>query len=265
VPHITIAGIESSEEQPLDAIMHAEKMEWDGLSGYVMHDLPAGKQPSLAVVLCHGFGAPGTDLVGLAEPLITTQRALAENAVFVFPAAPMDLTDRGLPGGRAWWWVDLDRLINRRTPEVAAEFRRECPPGLPQARTLVTAVIEKTSQQFGLATDRLVLGGFSQGAMLATDVALRLPTAPAALCVLSGALINEQEWRPLAMKRGPLTVLQSHGRYDSILPFPLAEGLRDLFVEAGAEVDFFPFNGDHEIPLGVLHRLADLLHRLAGG
>jgi len=245
--------------------MHVEKMEWSGLSGYVVHDLPAGRQPSLAVVLCHGFGAPGKNLVELAEPLITTQRALAENAVFIFPEAPMDLTDRGLPGGRAWWWVDLEELIYRCTPETAARFRRECPVGLPEARTLVTTLIEEASRRFNLATDRFVLGGFSQGAMLATDVALRLPLAPAALCVLSGALVNEQEWRPLAMKRGPLTVLQSHGRYDSILPFPLAEGLRDLLIEAGADVDFHSFNGDHEIPLGVLHRLADLLNRLAGG
>lgn len=244
--------------------MHAERMEWGGLASYVVHDLPAGTQPSLAVVLCHGFGAPGTDLVGLAEPLITTQRALAEKAVFIFPAAPMDLTDRGLPGGRAWWWVNLDELINRRTPEVAARFRRECPAGLPESRALLLALIAEASRRLDLATDRFVLGGFSQGAMLATDVALRLPLAPAALCVLSGALTNEQEWRPLALQRGPLTVLQSHGRYDSILPFPLAENLRDLWIEAGADLDFFPFNGDHEIPLGVLHHLADLLNRLAG-
>jgi phospholipase/carboxylesterase len=245
--------------------MHAEKMEWGGLAGYVMHDLPAGQQPSLAVVLCHGFGAPGTDLVGLAEPLITTQRALAEKAVFLFPAALMDLTDRGLPGGRAWWWVDLEELINRRTPEVAARFRRECPVGLPAARLQLTALIEAASQRYGLGPEQFVLGGFSQGAMLATDVALRLPHAPAALCVLSGALVNEQEWRPLALKRGRMTVLQSHGLYDSILPFPLAEDLRDLFLEAGADLDFLPFKGDHEIPLTVLHRLADLLSQLATG
>jgi phospholipase/carboxylesterase len=243
--------------------MHSERVDWGGLASYVVHDLPAGKKPSLAVVLCHGFGAPGTDLVGLAEPLLTTQRALAEKAVFIFPRAPLDLADRGIPGGRAWWWVDLDELINRRSPEVAARFRRECPPGLAPAREALLKLLAEASRQFGLTTDRFVLGGFSQGAMLAADVALRLPVAPAALCVLSGALVNEVEWRPLALARGPLTVLQSHGRYDSILPFPLAESLLDLLVEAGADVDFLPFNGEHEIPLGVLHRLADLLQRLA--
>jgi phospholipase/carboxylesterase len=80
--------------------------------------------------------------------------------------------------------------------------------------------------------------------------------------VLSGALTNETEWRPLAMQRGPLTVLQSHGRHDSILPFPMGAALRDLLLEAGATVDFQAFVGDHEIPPPVVSRLAALIGSL---
>jgi phospholipase/carboxylesterase len=97
--------------------------------------------------------------------------------------------------------------------------------------------------------------------MLALDVALRLPEPPAGLVILSGALINEGEWRPLAAKRGPLVVLQSHGRQDSILPFPMGLALHEMLLEAGAEVDFIAFPGDHEIPLLVLERTAALLKR----
>jgi len=68
--------------------------------------------------------------------------------------------------------------------------------------------------------------------------------------------VNEDEWRRLAQERGPLKVLQSHGKNDSILPFALGAALREMLSDAGAEVDFFPFSGDHEIPLEVLHRLA---------
>jgi phospholipase/carboxylesterase len=99
--------------------------------------------------------------------------------------------------------------------------------------------------------------------MLTTDVALRLKKAPAGLVVLSGALTNEGEWRGLALERGPLAVLQSHGKYDSILPFPMGTALRDLFLQAGADVDFVSFNGDHEIPLEVLHRLTHFVRRAA--
>jgi phospholipase/carboxylesterase len=243
--------------------MRTEKAAWGALTSYVVHDLADGEQPSLAVVLCHGYGAPGTDLVSLAQPLLATSPADAKKAVLIFPAAPLDLAAQGMPGGRAWWPVDLDRLINRRTPELLDQFRRVCPAGLVESRARLVSLLTEAGKQFGLTADRFVLGGFSQGAMLATDVALRLKKAPAGLCILSGALINEAEWRRLVQERGPLTVLQSHGKYDSILSFPMAAALRDLLLDAGAEVDFLSFNGDHEIPLEALHRLAHFIRRLA--
>jgi phospholipase/carboxylesterase len=182
--------------------------------------------------------------------------ALAEKAVLIFPAAPLDLSEQGLSGGRAWWHIDLDRFINRPTPELLDKFRKAAPAGLTESRSLLLALIQEVGKQYALSADQFFLGGFSQGAMLTTDVALRLPVAPAGLAVLSGALINEAEWRPLAMKRGPLKVLQSHGRHDSILPFPMGGALRDLLLEAGADVDFVAFAGDHEIPPPVVSRLA---------
>jgi phospholipase/carboxylesterase len=241
--------------------MQVQKTALGGLTAYVVHQ-PAKEPPRLAVVLNHGYGAMGTDLVGLVRPLLIADPALAEKAVLIFPAAPLDLTECGLPGGRAWWHIDLDRLINRPTPELLVQFRRACPPGLKESRELLMGLIDEAGRRFGLAPERFLLGGFSQGAMLATDVALRLPAAPAGLAILSGALINEEEWRRLAMQRGPLNILQSHGRYDSILPFPMAAALYELWQEAGASVDFQPFAGDHEIPPPVVSRLAGMIGRL---
>jgi phospholipase/carboxylesterase len=244
--------------------MEIEKVAWGGLKSVVVHDLPAGQSPRLAVVLSHGYGASGTDLVGLAQPLLAEQE-IAERVVFIFPAARMDMAEQGMPGARAWWPVDLDRLINRATPEFLANFVRKSPEGLKESRAMLMLLIEEASRHYGLSIDRFVLGGFSQGAMLATDVSLRLPQAPAGLCIFSGGLINEIEWRKLAADRGALTVLQSHGRHDSILPLPMAAALRDVLMEAGADVDFLLFNGDHEIPLAVIERMAKLLMRVATG
>jgi len=241
--------------------MQVERVEWGGLSTLVVHDLPAESQPQLAVVLCHGFGAPGKDLVGLVQPLVELEPALADKVVFLFPAAPLDLSGRGIPGGRAWWMIDLNRLIYGPPPDLLERFRRECPLGLPEARGSLLQLVAAAGQHFGLTADRFVLGGFSQGSMLAIDVALRLPAAPAGLAILSGALINEAEWRPLAEKLGPLSVLQSHGRQDSILPFPMGVALKEMLLEAGAEVDFIAFPGDHEIPTLVVQKLAALLGR----
>ncbi len=237
--------------------MHTEKVTWGGLRTIVAHDLPEGESPALAAVLCHGYGAPGTDLVGLAEPLLTGPDA--RRLALIFPAAPLDLAEQGIPGGRAWWHLDLDRLINRRTPEVLAKFRGDCPEGLPEAREALVALLSDAGRHFDLTADRFVLGGFSQGSMLATDVSLRLKKPPAGLCILSGGLINEAEWQRLAQERGPLDVLQSHGHYDSILPFEAGAALRDILTSAGANVEFQAFYGEHEIPIQVLHRLTHFI------
>ncbi len=243
--------------------MQTETVNWGGLAAKVVHDLAAGEQPALAVVLCHGYGASGTDLVGLSQPLLASAGQGVKKMALIFPAAPLDLSEEGLPGGRAWWPVDLDRLINRRTPELLAQFRQVCPEGLIESRERLVELLGEAGKRFDLAADRFVLGGFSQGAMLATDVALRLKKKPAGLCVLSGALINETEWRRLASERGKLAVLQSHGENDSILPFSLGDALREMLVEGGADVHFLLFAGDHEIPLEILHRMVHFVRGLA--
>lgn len=241
--------------------MRTEKVTWGGLKAVIVDNLPPGEKPKLVVVLCHGFGAPASDLVALGQMLVT-QSAELSHAAFVFPAAPLALDTHGIPGGCAWWMIDLDGLLNRPTPELLHSFRHDSPEGLPEARDKLNALLDQAANHFNLSLDRFVLGGFSQGSMLATDVALRMSSGPAGLCILSGALVNEAEWSGLAANRGPMTVFQSHGRYDSILPYSQATALRDVLTTAGHAVEFVPFDGDHEIPPAVLSRLASRLERL---
>ncbi len=242
--------------------MSIEKTVLGGLTSYVVSEIPAGHKPSLAVVLCHGYGASGRDLIGLTQAIGQVRPRVLASTVFLYPAAPLDLSNMGIPYGRAWWHIDLDRLINRPTPELLARFRRDVPEGAPEARQLLESMLAAAGEQLGLGSDRFVLGGFSQGSMLATDVALRMKSGPAALCILSGALVNEIEWRELAAKHVPMTILQSHGRQDQLLMYPQATALKDLLVDAAHPIEFVPFDGGHEIPPGVVHRLAELLDRL---
>lgn len=241
--------------------MQVEKHVWGGLSTFVAHDIPPGTQPELAVVLCHGFGASGLDLAGLTQAFSIVKPELLKRMAFVYPAAPLDLTDAGMPGGRAWWMIDLERLLNRPTPEMLARFRHATPPGLPEARDMMLEMLAQAGQHFGLGGERFVLGGFSQGSMIATDIALRSPVAPAGLCILSGALINADEWREQTPAL-PLSVFQSHGRQDPILMYLQATALHDLLVEKGCDVEFLPFDGQHEIPPIVIHRLVAWLAKL---
>ena len=224
----------------------------------------AGARPELAVVLCHGFGAPGTDLVPLASELLQRQPALAPRVRFVFPAAPLTLADFGWGEARAWFPIDLEAQIALRASGEAAraQLRAQVPEGLAQARRQLASCLEAVSQTSGLSPGRIVLGGFSQGAMVSTDLALRADEAPAALVILSGILLAEAEWRARAPRRKGLRVLQSHGRSDPILPYADGEALRDLLVQAGLQVEFVPFDGPHTIAWQALDRLGALLASL---
>ena len=218
--------------------------------------------PDRALILCHGFGAPGTDLVPLAEAICSMEPALVENTLFVFPEAPLQPPEFEPFGGRAWWPLDMVRMQAAIQRGEFRDLRQDQPERLPAARAELTSVLDQVQHGHQLALDRIVVGGFSQGSMLATDVVLRLPESPAALVVYSGTLLSEPEWTRLAPKRSGLTVLQSHGSEDPILPFEAAEWLRDLFTSSGLEVEFQTFRGGHTITAPAVQSTAALLKKL---
>jgi phospholipase/carboxylesterase len=202
-------------------------------------------------VLFHGFGAPGHDLIPLAGEIDAPVR-------FVFPEAPLVLG--GMYGdSRAWWLLDLARLEDELRRGAPRDRRDEIPDGLVDARAQVSRMIEQLSARFSIAADQLVLGGFSQGAMLALDIALHRPTPPAGLLLMSVTLMAESVWTPRLPSLAGVPVVMSHGKHDGLLPFAVAEQLRDRLVGAGARVDWQPFQGGHEIPQSVLVAAGALL------
>ncbi len=234
--------------------------ELGGLRCEVLDATGEGR-PELLVVLCHGYGAPGDDLVPLGEELLSVAPAILGRVRFLFPQAQLDLSEQGMPEGRAWWHIDMQRLmLMQQSPaDGIARLQQESPPDAPRSRRLLMALVEEASRQAGVPLSRVVLGGFSQGAMLATDVALRLEEAPAALGLFSGTLILRPEWEKRAAHRRGLRVFQTHGEQDPILPFSNAVALRELLVQAGLEVEFLPFRGGHTIAGPALRRFAALI------
>ncbi len=97
--------------------------------------------------------------------------------------------------------------------------------------------------------------------MLALDTSLRgLKHVPDAIVLFSGTLVCETPWREAAAVRlKEVPVLQSHGRWDPILPFVAAEWLAALLRDAGAKLTFYPFNGPHTIPAAALLGTVDLM------
>ena len=208
---------------------------------------------SSTVVLLHGFGAPGDDLVDLAQMIDAPVR-------FVFPAAPLELgAEYG--AGRAWWPLDLIRLEAELRRGNMRAFRAEVPEGLTEARDQLRQLLDHLTA----GTDRLVIGGFSQGAMLALDAALHRPSPPAGVILMSGTITAEPVWQARLPSLAGVPVLQSHGRGDPLLPFALAELLRDQLRAAGAIVHWHAFPGGHEIPPAVITAAGQLLRTIAAG
>jgi phospholipase/carboxylesterase len=205
------------------------------------------------VVLLHGFGAPGDDLVALSEYLDAPT-----GTRFLFPEAPISIP-MGFGDSRAWWMIDMARIQADRAAGKIRDISNEIPRGLPEARARMKVLLDDIHRKLGVDSKHTILGGFSQGAMLSCDALLHSALPYAGLIQLSGTLVAKQEWGLLLTKRKGLPVFQSHGTEDPILAYVMAERLRDEFLHASVKVEWHPFRGGHEIPESVLRKLGTFM------
>ena len=185
---------------------------------------------------------------------------MAKETVFVFPAAPIEMDP--LFDARAWWPIDMQKLQILMMEGKTREMRSESPELLPERRVSLTKVIDHCRVDYSLPASKIIVGGFSQGSMLTTDVALHYNEPLGGLIAWSGALINEEVWKEKAGQQSKLTIVQTHGRIDAILPFSGAEDLRDMLTSAGHEVRFKEFSGQHSIPMDGLQLAVQLLNEV---
>jgi phospholipase/carboxylesterase len=215
--------------------------------------------PKAVVILCHGYGAPGDDLVGIGQEVLANSPELADSTLWAFPEAPLTLDGMY---GRAWWELNVAALMECVASGEFASMEEATPPGIADARRQVTALADYLVEKCGISYDRLVLGGFSQGAMISTDVALHMETKPGLLVVFSGALICRDAWNRLAAKDDKLSVIQSHGEIDPVLAPDMGASLRKLLEDNGHSVNFHTFMGGHTIPMPPIKALIDEVQAL---
>ncbi|MEA2754644.1 MAG: phospholipase/carboxylesterase [Aliidongia sp.] len=206
---------------------------------------PASGGPANAlIVLLHGLGADGADLIELAGPL----SGVLPDAAFVSPNAP-EPCDMA-PSGYQWFSLqDRDPARLSRAADRAA---------MPLA-----GFIEAELAALHLDRARLVLVGFSQGTMMALHVGLRLTPGPAAIVGFSGALLAPER---LAAETGEAPpVLLIHGTADDIVPFERMAAATSALEAAGVATETLARPGlGHGIDEPGLNAAAAFLRRRLG-
>ena len=194
------------------------------------------------VILFHGFGADNSDLASLSEVVDSP-----EGVRWYFPNGPHTVEIGPHMTGRAWFPLRLSELEQR-----GVDFTQITPEGMDKAIEQAFKAVEAVRVKHKLEWNQIVIGGFSQGAMIALDVALKAPSSPAGVTLFSSSLVNEPRLRELAGKHKGLKFFQSHGTDDMMLPFALAERLDAILNESGMDGMLYSFRGGHEIPMPVL-------------
>lgn len=169
------------------------------------------------VVLVHGYGADGADLLGLGDALAPH----LPDTVFVAPDAPQPCV--GNPFGFQWFpipWLDGS------SEEAARE-------GMAASVVLLNDFLDARLAEEGLTPEALALVGFSQGAMMSLHVAPRRPVAMAAVVAISGRLLVPERLAAEAVVKPP--VLLVHGDQDPVVPFEDMGLAGDALVAAGFE------------------------------
>lgn len=206
------------------------------------------------VVMLHGFGASYEDLAPLA-PYLDPQGQWN----WIFPNGILEVPLGPHMSGRAWFPIRMADIEAAAMRGEVVDFADVLPDGMRTAAERLRSLIEHVR----IDSKDLVLGGFSQGAMMAVQVAATLPTDIRGMVLFSGTLINRGEWRSALPKKQAVPFFQSHGRGDPILGHQHAKRLNQLLLESGLKGDFVEFTGAHEIPLPVIQRAAAFLAQLA--
>jgi phospholipase/carboxylesterase len=165
---------------------------------------PASGKPRQLIVLVHGYGADGNDLISLGQQW----QGLLPDAAFVSPNAPSRVP--GAPSGFQWF------PISRIDPH-------EMQKGVETAAPVLDAFLDGELARLGLGPESLALVGFSQGTMLSLHVGLRRAIPPAAIIGFSGMLAGR-----IPDRAAYPPVFLAHGDMDQVIP------AQALFLAVGA-------------------------------
>ena len=187
-----------------------------------------------AVIWLHGLGADGFDFVPIVAELALPRTASVR---FIFPHAPTrPVTINNGYVMRAWYDI---RGIARSAAEDAQ--------GIRESQATVAALIA-AQEASGIAANRIVIAGFSQGGAIALQTALRYPSALAGVMALSTYLpLQATLAQEAAAANRRIPILMCHGVRDPMVPAQLGEASRQSLTDLGYGVDWRTYPMEHSV------------------
>jgi phospholipase/carboxylesterase len=212
-------------------------------------EVPTGPKPNAAVIWLHGLGADAHDFEPIVPELV---RRGERDWRFVFPNAPVrPITING--GARMRAWYDI-RSLDRTMGEDAAGFRDTD----ARIRQLIGHEIGR-----GIAADRIVLGGFSQGGAVSLYTAPRLAERLAGVMALSCYLPLHGEFSENRAAANDATpIFMAHGQEDQMLPISMGLESRDFLKNHGYTVEWHAYPMAHAVCAAEIADIREFLLRM---
>lgn len=201
----------------------------------------------VALVVLHGYGANMHDLFPLWE---IWQK---DNRNWYFPNGSIPLS-MGPYGGRSWTSIDMAGLEKA----MREGKHRDLSDFIPAEYDMSMSQLENFLLEIKAKHKKVVIGGFSQGAMCASHLAMSTKVSVDGLILLSGNLISQSKF-PASAHGIPF--YQSHGTQDPVLSLEGARALEKKLLSLGFTGELDVFSGGHEIPYQVIQGVTEYLKR----
>jgi phospholipase/carboxylesterase len=192
------------------------------------------EQPTASVIWLHGLGADGHDFEAIVPELQLPEGAPVR---FIFPHAP----ERAVTINQGYVmraWYDITSLDFNASPDTA---------GIRQSAEQLAALIESEHQR-GIAYNRIVIAGFSQGGVIALQTGLRFPHRLAGIMALSTYLaLPDTLAMELSQVNQDIPIFMAHGIDDDIVPFVLGESSKQQLAKQGYSVEWQRYPMGHSV------------------
>jgi lysophospholipase-1 len=204
--------------------------------------VPAVERHTATVIFFHGLGDQGQGWVDVVEMMRQTKRRLGQ-VKFILPNAPtIPITMNGgfpMPG-----WFDI-KALGPNVDALGSRTVNEDGPGILQSQAYVHSLIQEEIGA-GIPSERIMLGGFSQGGAISIFAGLTAPVKIGGIIGLSSWLLLSQSFRdhvPAGDFNKATPILMGHGGADPLVRYPLGKESESVLKGMGYNVTFNTYNG----------------------